>query len=68
MSREPLLHMLCQFLGERVAGLMGRRQHHEGLDDLGALRIGHADDGRLVHRGMFDQRAFDVERTDAITG
>lgn len=36
-------------------------QDDEGLDDFGALRVGHTDDGCLVDRRMFDQRAFDVD-------
>lgn len=53
--------MLRQFLGQRLAASKGGRQNDEGLDDFGALRVGHTDDGCLVDRRMFDQRAFDVD-------
>ena len=68
VRREPFLDVLGKLFGEFVAALVGRRQHDEGLDDLGALRIGHADHGRLVDGRMLDQRAFDVERADAVAG
>ena len=43
-------------------------QHDEGLDDLGALRIGLADDSDLGNRLMLDDAAFDIERADAVAG
>ena len=48
----------------RVAGL----QHDEGLDDLGAHRIGLADHGGERHRRMPDQAILDLARADAEAG
>ena len=47
-----------------VAGL----EHHEGLDQLGALRARLADHRRLDHRGVLDQRAFHVKGADPVAG
>ena len=43
-------------------------EHDEGLDDLTAIRVGHADDGALGHRRMLEERALDLERPDAVGG
>ena len=56
---EARAHMCLQRLHERlVAGVAGI-QHHERLDDLGARRVGHADDGRHPHRRMREQAVLD---------
>ena len=43
-----------------------RTQHDERLDDVAAVGIGRSDDRRLEHRRMLEQRALDLERSDAV--
>ena len=48
----------------RVAG----RERQKGLRHREPHRIGRRHDGRLGHRRMLDQRAFQLERADAVVG
>ena len=59
--------MVLKFAYERVARRLAGAQHHEGFDDIPAIGVGAADDGRLQHRRMFEQRAFNLEGTDAVS-
>src|SRR6266487_4065441 len=58
--------MLLQLADESVGAGVARRQDHERLDDLPALRVGLANDGGLGHGGVLDQRGFDLERSDPV--
>src|SRR5262249_23047755 len=52
--------------GELVAGRKAILEHDEGLDDLGAHRVGLADHGGERHRRMADQAVLDLARSDAV--
>ena len=56
--RGACAHVLQRLHERLVAGVAGI-QHHERLDDLGARRVGHADDGRHPHRRMREQAVLD---------
>src|SRR5262245_48214965 len=60
------LDVLLQLASKRVRGRVPRRQYDERLDDLPAERVRLADDGRLGHRGVLDQRRLDLERPDPV--
>ena len=63
-----LLHMVLQFLDQRVACLVliGFGEDDGGLHDLASYLVGHAGDGTLYDGGMGHQRAFHLERADAV--
>ncbi len=60
--------MVLQFLFQRFRGFVAFGERHHHLDDLPAIRIGHAGNGAFDDRRMADQRAFHLKRTDAIAG
>ncbi len=43
-------------------------RHHKGFDDVPAFGVRFADNSGFQNCGMFDQTAFHVEGTDAISG
>src|SRR5690606_1328223 len=45
---------------------MPRCKNHVGLDDLGPVWIGLADDGGLGNGRVLDERRFDLERPDSV--
>src|SRR5471030_1000201 len=65
---QALAHVLAQFFGQFRRGAVLLANHHEGFDQFGAFRIGFADHCGFDHGRVFDQRAFDVERADAVAG
>ena len=68
VRRRDRLDVLLQLARERVRALVPGREDDERLDDARALGIGLADDGRLGHRRMLDERRLDLERADAVRG
>ena len=60
--------MILDFAGQRRRALEARAQLHEGLDRLGADRVGHADDGGHRHRHMAGQAVLDLAGADAVAG
>ena len=48
--------------------LMPRCQRDEGFRDVHAHRVGRRNDRGLGHRGVLDQRAFQLERADPVVG
>ena len=65
-----LLHMVLQFLDQRVARLVliGFGEDDGGLHDLASYLVGHAGDGTFHHGGVGHQGAFHFERADAVAG
>ena len=49
-----------------AVGRMVRRQRDEGFRDREAQLVGGGDDRRFGHRGVLDQRAFELERADPV--
>ncbi|MCY1555103.1 hypothetical protein D9M68_917340 [compost metagenome] len=68
MGGQTLAHILLQRLGQFGIALVAGMQHDEGLDQLGALRIGLADHRGFDHRRVLDQRAFHVEGANPVAG
>ena len=64
-SRRTWSTMLCRHF---LTGRLIQAQHDKGLDRLALERIGHADDGRLGHGRMGDQRRFHIRGADAMAG
>src|SRR5213595_2115533 len=60
------LDVLLQVDDEGGARRVAGRQDDERLDDLAAERIGLADDGRLLHRRVLDERRLYLERADTV--
>jgi hypothetical protein len=66
VQRESRPNVLLKFGLKGIRRVESRPQHYEGLDDLGALRVGLADDSDLGDGRMLYDAAFDVERADAV--
>ena len=58
-------HEALDLGGERVRRRVPGLEHDEGLDDLGAQRVGLADRGGERHRRMADQAILDLAGPDA---
>ena len=56
----------CSSAASSPLGLVPLAEHDERLDELAAIRVGHADDGALGDRRMLEERALDLERADAV--
>ena len=67
-GREPAAHVLTELLGQLVARLHARTQHHEGLGHLTLEVVGHADDRGHRHGIVRAERSLDLAWTDAIAG
>ena len=65
-----LLHMVLQFLDQRVACLVliGFGEDDGGFHDLASYLVGHAGDGTFHHGGVGHQGAFHLEGADAVAG
>ena len=59
-ARSSRLTKSCSAVVIAGAGLVSGLQHDERLDDLPALLVRRADHAALGHRGMQQQRAFDL--------
>ncbi len=66
VRRHGLLDEVLQCLDHRRPGFMARMQHHEGLDDLPALRVRHADHAALGHGRVQQQRILHLGRGDVV--
>jgi len=64
-----MLHVVLQCLDQLVAGpaLVFLGQHHGSLDHHASDGVGHARHGTFHHGGMGHQRAFHLERSDAVS-
>src|SRR6185436_19460802 len=65
---ESYLHMVLYLASQFLARAPPLFKHQERLDDLGALRIGHANHCREAHRGMAEQAVLDRSRADPVAG
>src|SRR6478736_5085551 len=61
VARDQIAAVLDELV---LAGRAGRPQHDAGLDRLPPAAVRHADDGRLQHRRMRQQRLLDFARID----
>src|SRR5579884_3656896 len=62
------LHMLLQFACQLGRGGVAGSQDDEGFDDLATHLVGAGNDSGLGDRGMFFERAFDLEGANAVAG
>src|SRR5215469_4262753 len=63
VRRDPLLDEVLQFSGRCLSPWF---QDDEGLDDLAACLVGHADDGALGDIGVAQQHFLDLRPRDAV--
>ena len=59
-------NVLGQLGAKRVIAVMTRVQHNECSNDLASLLIRQANHRALGHSLVFEQRAFDIERSNPV--
>ena len=62
------LDVILQRLGQRGVADVIRAQHHVGLHDLAAIRVGRADHAAFGDRRMREQRGFHLRAGDVVAG
>src|SRR5882672_3436021 len=68
VGRQPHLHMVLDLASQLLARAPTVFQDQKRLDDLCALRIGHAYHRRHPHRRMTEQAVLDRSRPDPVAG
>src|SRR5262245_34228796 len=67
MAAHPALHEVHDLVAERGSRRGARAEHDVRLDDLTAQRVRRADHRGFCDRGMLEEHALDLERTDAVS-